>query len=164
MVHTYHFDTFTGWLSRTDIPVYLTMNVRSTNWFNIELICWYLSAKKPLSILMWKLLSARTVRAVLVIISVLYILYIYWIWSKTLLQKFTWDNNWISRSVMLRISPAGCCARVTIDWNIIFWIRIDWNNGDWLNVFGEDKFFNLNARCNQYAISVANRTNRKWYE
>ena len=46
---------------------------------------------------------------------------------------------------MLRISPAGCCARITIDWHVIFWVGIHWNNADWLNVFGEDEFFNLKS-------------------
>ena len=83
------------------------------------------------------------------------------------LKKCTWDNDGISRCVMLWISPAGCCTRVTIDWNIIFWIWIDWNDGDWLNVFSEDKFFNLNVKCNQLLsadINLQNRMCRKWCE
>ena len=83
------------------------------------------------------------------------------------LKKCTWDNDGISRCVMLWISPAGCCARVTIDWNIIFWIWINWNDGDWLNVFSEDKFFNLNVKCNQLLsadINLQNTMCRKWCE
>ena len=91
------------------------------------------------------------------------LLYIYWI-SSSLTYSYggncTWDNDGISRCVMLWISPAGCCARVTIDWNIIFWIWIDWNDGDWLNVFSEDKFFNLNVKCNQLLSADINLHNR----
>ena len=75
----------------------------------------------------------------------------------------TWDNNWISRSVMLWISPTGCCARITIDCNIIFWVRINWNNADWLNIFGKDKFFDLNCNPINYAIHCDQWKQNPWW-